>query len=392
MILYLFTSSFPYGIGEGFLEDEIDILASAFDHIVIVPMFVRSNTPPRSVPANVCVVNPIMSRRTKGNLSGIFCVQSFHPFVKDFIKNKVYKSKRRFKAWLSEYLHVNIILNSRTIHSLKKNLREEDIVYTYWGRDAYALSLFWKGKCKFVSRFHGSTDLWEENSDNYKPLRHQIIKHLNLSLSISEKGRTFLDTKYPGGHITVGRLGNRDYGVAKKSSDGILRVLSCSNIIPLKRVELIFRSLSVIKNREIEWTHIGTGPLEKRLKEIVSESCNSSIKVNLVGQVAHDDVMKFYLEHPIDVFVNLSTIEGIPVTIMEAISFDVPVVATDVGATSEIVNENTGVLLPANPDCSEVAESIIAVTEREIHPRLFWSEMYDSKKNYLELVTLMKNL
>lgn len=55
-----------------------------------------------------------------------------------------------------------------------------------------------------------------------------------------------------------------------------------------------------------------------------------------------------YSEHPVDVFINLSTNEGVPVSIMEAISFDIPIVATDVGGTSEIVTDETGILVSSN--------------------------------------------
>ena len=392
MVLYLFTSSFPFGTGEGFLEDEIKVLSSSFENIAIIPMFIHSNNQPRPVPYNVKVLSPIMNRRTKHNIFGLFNARSFLPYCKDFFINKVYKNKQRLRAWTSEYLHINIILNSPIVRSIKKTIEKGDIVYSYWGRDAYALCLFWKNRCRFVSRFHGSTDLWEDNSDNYKPLRHQIIQHLDLSVSVSEKGRSYLDSKYPGGHVIVGRLGNNDYGVSKRSSDGILRVLSCSNIIALKRVERILQSVSLIKHKKIEWTHIGSGPLQKNLKEMIDHKTTTNLNVVLTGQLSHDEVIEYYLKHPVDVFVNLSSIEGIPVSIMEAISFDIPVVATDVGATSEIVNQQTGILLSDNPSCQEVAAAIEILGEKELHPRLFWRNNYNSKKNYCEFVSRLKSI
>ena len=47
-----------------------------------------------------------------------------------------------------------------------------------------------------------------------------------------------------------------------------------------------------------------------------------------------------------DLFVNMSLSEGIPVSIMEAISFGIPIIATNVGGNAEIVNDETGVLIP----------------------------------------------
>ena len=45
---------------------------------------------------------------------------------------------------------------------------------------------------------------------------------------------------------------------------------------------------------------------------------------------------------PVDLFLTVSANEGIPVSIMEAQSFGIPVIATDVGGISEIVNNVNG--------------------------------------------------
>ena len=58
--------------------------------------------------------------------------------------------------------------------------------------------------------------------------------------------------------------------------------------------------------------------------------------------------MKYYQKYPVDWFINTSSSEGLPVSIMEACSFGIPVLATDVGGTSEIVRPGeTGFLLDA---------------------------------------------
>jgi glycosyltransferase involved in cell wall biosynthesis len=81
--------------------------------------------------------------------------------------------------------------------------------------------------------------------------------------------------------------------------------------------------------------------------------------------VTHDAVRDFYLTQPVDVFVNASTTEGVPVSIMEAMSFGVPVVATDVGGTGELVNSRNGALLVPNPTPAEIADAIL----RTVHDR-----------------------
>ena len=77
---------------------------------------------------------------------------------------------------------------------------------------------------------------------------------------------------------------------------------------------------------------------------------------------------------------------------MEAISFGSPVIATDVGGTSEVVTEETGVLIPADFDVKELAEQIrryISMNEHEYddarhRARMFWEENFSASKNYAE--------
>ncbi|MBK8368427.1 MAG: glycosyltransferase [Bacteroidetes bacterium] len=96
--------------------------------------------------------------------------------------------------------------------------------------------------------------------------------------------------------------------------------------------------------------------------------------------------MDFYKDKPVDLFVNVSEIEGIPVSIMEAISFGIPCIGTNVGGVSEIVNEQTGFLIDKNFEPNEVAELLskylsklpLEKNEFRLGVKLFWKENYDA--------------
>ena len=76
-------------------------------------------------------------------------------------------------------------------------------------------------------------------------------------------------------------------------------------------------------------------------------------------------------------------------TLMEAQSQGIPVIATDVGGTNEIVKNDNGILLAANPTPSEVAKAILFIKDmpnEEIlkmrkNSRTNWEENFDAKKN-----------
>ena len=149
----------------------------------------------------------------------------------------------------------------------------------------------------------------------------------------------------------------------------------------------------VSRIRRVEWTHIGDGPDFEQLKKVVDTAKSDTFIINLKGRVPHDDVMNYYKTHCVDLFINLSTNEGVPVAIMEAISFDVPIVATDVGGTSEIVNDQTGVLVSPNPTKEEVANAIIEAMENMIFsPRKYWELEFDAKKNYSDFAEMLFGL
>jgi glycosyltransferase involved in cell wall biosynthesis len=63
-------------------------------------------------------------------------------------------------------------------------------------------------------------------------------------------------------------------------------------------------------------------------------------------------------------FVHLSRLEGLPVSVMEAMSMGVPCIATSAGGTSELVDSTVGALLPIEVSPQDVANAIREVTNR----------------------------
>ena len=71
------------------------------------------------------------------------------------------------------------------------------------------------------------------------------------------------------------------------------------------------------------------------------ENKSKNLNVILTGYISNSDVKQLYMMNDFDLFVNMSLSEGIPVSIMEAISFGIPIIATNVGGNAEIVNDET---------------------------------------------------
>ena len=390
--LYLFTASYPFDSAETFLEDEISFLAEAFDQVVITPLYGLHRS--RVTPPN-CVVNePILPlSKWKRYIAVPHSTKALKLHFSEFFARRVWASVQRLKAWTLSYLHSCHILHSPTIQQILAEIRPSDICYFYWGKGLNLLTLLSKIDCPKVCRFHGEWDLWEESSGGYAPLREKLSKELDLALFISERGKKYYDVKYPNNRLALSRLGAQDYGTAERSNDGKLRIVSCSAVYPLKRVPLILQAVKSIDKCDVEWTHIGGGPDFAALEQLAEEAMveNPRLKINLTGQQSHQDVIDYYHTHCVDLFINMSTNEGIPVTIMEAISFGIPVIATNVGGTAEIVNEQTGTLLSADPSLEEITEAIYAVREKSLDPRGYWEEHYNAARNYTEFCEIIKS-
>ena len=379
--LYLLTSDYPYASREGFLETEILYLCKQFPEVVIIPME-GLGTKAREVPDNCKVWEPIRNTRYY-EWTHCFSFKILPLALKEFFGRKVYLKRMRVKNFLVACVHINNYLQSPRMKVLLNNVSKDDVFYSYWGKLGNSLAPFLKGKVKFVSRFHGDGDLWGDVCEDYGAFRNRVISSLDLAAIISEKGKNYFLSRYNCKKVIVSRLGTINRGsVSLRSTDGVIRVISCSVVRPLKRVDLIFKALQLFEIENVEWTHIGDGESYEELKVLVQKS-RPNVKVSLKGRMTNSEVIQYYDSHSFDVFVNVSTNEGVPVSIMEAISYNIPAVATDVGATSEVVTPKSGVLVSENPTAEEIKDAIVkAVYSNNLDPRGLWDERFNAETNY----------
>lgn len=380
--LYLFTVKYPYTrYAECFLEDEIKYLAKRFDHIQIIPLEVEGDEV-KPLPSNCSASLPLFVNKNIFFLRGLYNWKVTKKMIPMLFKRYTLFDRIRRQDWLKAYFTANNLLNSPEVKSISKKLNKDDVCYFYWGKWSNVLAYFWKGKCHFVSRFHGEGDLWEECHNGYVPLRKEVVGALDAAVFISEKGRRYFEDRYPQCKAFFYPLGSNEITLPQRTVSDSLRVLSCSTVSKLKRVTLIYQSLLAVKDTRIKWTHIGGGPELDTLNTLVEEHQGSNVEVELLGSVSHDEVLEYYSSHCYDLFINLSTNEGVPVSIMEAISCDIPVIATNVGGNSEIVTKRTGVLVSSNPEPAEVANAVKTILSGKFEPRTFWQEKYNADKNY----------
>ena len=253
---------------------------------------------------------------------------------------------------------------------INESPEDEWVVDSYWlTGPAYAAAKIKRKNSRIIafSRQHSFEADVERNKYAICQMKGFIDNYLDYIFFVSAKGKEsyikIIEQYYKNTHpqkYIVNRLGVEDYhGACSPSNDGVFRILSCSRVVSLKRVPLLAEVFSNWTGEKIEWYHIGDGEeLDLVKKTIESGNPNADANCVLLGNLNHDEVMDFYKKHRIDLFINVSMFEGLPVSIMEALSFGVPVIATNAGATEELVNSTNGILLDRNTTKEQVSNAI----------------------------------
>ena len=159
--------------------------------------------------------------------------------------------------------------------------------------------------------------------------------------------------------INIRYLGSFNHGKSVWEDEDKITILTCSSVVPVKQMHFIPEILSKVKSK-VKWIHIGDGPLFNEIVELTKAKLDGleNVEYEFKGKYANSDVISFYQNNKVDLFLNVSKSEGLPVSIMEATSFGVPVIATDVGGTHEIVDKGNGYLLNPTDFVDEAAKII----------------------------------
>jgi glycosyltransferase involved in cell wall biosynthesis len=363
--LFYFTYCYPFGSGEQWKTNELNVLVRHFEEITVIPYFFGGNfNNPKPLPPGVKLAGPLFrDMGVKGKKSDILRILLHRKaplFLREFLIKKVYREKKHLQSWVGSTLNSIRLLAHPVLKDVIAKGDKNTILYFYWGKGSSEILPFINTSVfnKVFVRMH-RFDLFEYVNDDYIPYRKSLLEHVTVAAPVSFAGRDHLVALYPemAERIKVFRIGTQGNGRrSKKLNDGCLRVISCSGLSPVKRVDIMIRSLEHVKF-PIIWHHIGNGSLDKELR-LLAEKLRVTDKFIFEGVMDSGHVMDFFTDHPFDIFVNTSQSEGVPVTIMESFAAGIPAMATDVGGTGELVDGTVGMLLPENIDPSGLADQL----------------------------------
>jgi glycosyltransferase involved in cell wall biosynthesis len=390
----MITGQYPLNYGDSaFISSEIEYTKKEFDIIHVLCMS-----------GNIDVQNALQVPK---NVIVHICKYRFKNIIKLLLLPSVLISPIFFSE-LSKQRHESVKINVQILirfllnafyckRIIKKILKKNNIklVYTYWYNSEILAAILLKQKfgIKCITRTHGG-DLYSNR--NCQPFKKYMDKHLDKIYFISRNGYEYYLNIFASSNMNkynISKLGTRnEIEISFNRTNKTFNIISCSYMVSIKRICFIISTFSILNEIDLVWTHIGDGPdwecitgfADKLLKE------KKNIKYNFTGYMDNSSILDLYKNEHFDCFISTSESEGLPVSMMEAISFGIPIIGTNVGGVSEIVNKNTGILLNANPGTEEIKNAVLKLyslsPDEKImlrkSTRTFWEENFNAEKNY----------
>ncbi len=252
-----------------------------------------------------------------------------------------------------------------------------DIVHIHGGditsfkRKFYYIKLIRFFKSKIIYHHHGAAFMEEYNvaSRRWKNRIKRTLEEIDLVICLSESWRNNILKVAPAATIKVIPNGiNIINFPGKKISNGMN--LTFLGLIGERKG--IFDLLKVVKRLiddgiEAKLRIGGNGEID-RLREEITD-LDLSDNVNFLGWISKDQ--KDFLLKETDIFLLPSYGEGMPMSIIEAMSYSIPVISTSVGGVPELVSDGeTGFLI--NPgDLGALYEKIKFLIQNKKYRKKF---------------------
>lgn len=408
--LILLMNDYPYGIGEkSFINPEIPYLKERFELIIVSTS--NSNELTSEVDNEIKIFHiPIIFN---------LCEKIYY-FVKFFLipecineVEEILASKVKVASRIRDSIGFFASADKLYIYLKKQgiiNKEQINYIYSYWCHSNCMALILYKNKypkMKIITRLHGYDLYQERNFFGRQPFRTLLHKRIDRMVFVAEEARAYylktwdqLDPSL----CEIYKLGiENEFPVEidydKKEE---MTIVSCSNLIHLKRVDLIVRALSKIDYIKIKWVHFGSGEDADRVENLAANILGSKKNINyeFKGYVKNDIIKQYYAESMVDWFITASESEGgCPVSIQEAMSFGIPIIGTETGGIASMIKGN-GFLLPVDVEPDMLAETILKLQKMETKDilkmrqasRNIWVSEYNAKENSKKFVEHLEEI
>jgi glycosyltransferase involved in cell wall biosynthesis len=254
------------------------------------------------------------------------------------------------------------------VRQLVRN-RRFDLVHAHdYKTDLMALYLARAERVAAVATAHGWTGHSPRERFLYYPADRKLLARFPLVIAVSEeirarlvragaapsRVRTILNGIDPAAFARQPVLrpaARHTFGL--EPSD--IAVGSVGRLAPQKRFDLLLRAFATLRNRmpRLRLLIAGDGDDRGALERL---ACRLGVAASCRFVGHQSDIVRFH--HALDLFVQSSEYEGTPNVVLEAMSLETPVVATDVGGTRDLIEHDVHGLIVRPRDPGALAGAI----------------------------------
>jgi glycosyltransferase involved in cell wall biosynthesis len=211
---------------------------------------------------------------------------------------------------------------------------------------------------RVVVHFHGSGfDRVAHESALWVRFNRRTMRKADAVIALGESWRKlFIDLGVSPERVHVVYNGAPDFAqgrIRERAPGAPVRILFAGEVGPRKGADLLINALIRLKNSP-GWTCTvaGNGAISKYQARI--ENAGLSSRVTFTGWVSPEAMRQLMLQA--DIVILPSRAEALPMSLIEGAAAGAALVATDVGATREIIDESCGAIVEA--DDAEIARTL----------------------------------
>tara|TARA_Y100000590_G_scaffold174913_1_gene199918 strand:- start:83 stop:1216 length:1134 start_codon:yes stop_codon:yes gene_type:complete len=260
---------------------------------------------------------------------------------------KIYSNSKK-----SDLIFVNGLGTETTIANLfiRKKVIRKIVGDPVWER-VYNKNLIDESFDDFQENNHGLSISLQ------KMIRNWSINKSNLIITPSQHLKNFIDKIGFDKNIFVINNGvNIEQHNKVVLENNIIQLLVVSRLVSQKNIDLIIKAVKVMENENIILNIVGDGSEINNLKLLVKKY-ELDKKINFIGKIENTKLNE-YLKNA-DIFIQASNYEGLPHSILEAMNFEIPILSTDVGGCSILLNKGErGYIIPMPVSAVEISEGI----------------------------------
>lgn len=305
---------------------------------------------------------------TESKSNGMFCT----------LVNCASKDARAENPEAKMSVRNEIIRTVNIFRSLRKALKNRfDIAHinTSCGpfgiiRDCIAVKIVKHRKVKVVLHFHCDVPFWIHNKISKFCLK-QMCKDADQIFVLCHNSEEYLQDSFGINSVMIPNfVPSENIASCHKVRDKLTNIIYVGGVQPEKGCYELFRVAESCPDKHFQLA----GQLSENIK-----SANVSANVELIGDVKHDKV--FILMDQADLFLFPSYSEGFSLALAEAMSRGLPVIATDVGANADMIENRGGVVVPV-ADVQSIVSAIKKLEKMQIRADMSCWNIQKVRGNY----------